>query len=179
MSVQVTSPEGEFAKAIEIDQHGIEPIPEADRDSTAWQQFWIWFGANVTPTSWVVGTIGPLLGLSLIQSLVVFAVGQSAGALIFGAFTIMGRRTGVNQLTLSRSAFGVRGNRGIALIQGLITLSWIGLNTYVVLSLATYVLHQLGAPNNTTTEYLVAAFIMVVQVLIGTFGFYTIRTFEK
>jgi nucleobase:cation symporter-1, NCS1 family len=179
MSVQASPAEGEFAKAIEVDQHGIEPIPDADRDSTAWQQFWIWFGANVTPTSWVVGTVGPLLGLSVIQSIIVFAVGQAAGALIFGTFTIMGRRTGVNQLTLSRSAFGIRGNHPIALIQGLITLSWIGLNTYVVLDLATYVLHRLGAPDNTATEYSVAAFIMVVQVLIGTFGFYTIRTFEK
>jgi NCS1 family nucleobase:cation symporter-1 len=176
MSVQQ---ESEFAKAIEVDQHGIEPIPDADRDSTSWQQFWIWFGANVSPTSWVVGTLGPLLGLSLVQSIGVFAVGQAAGALIFGAFTIMGRRTGVNQLTMGRSAFGVGGNRGVAIIQGLITLSWIGLNTYVVLTLATYTLHKLGAPQNTTTEYAVAAFIMVVQVLIGTFGFYAIRTFEK
>jgi purine-cytosine permease-like protein len=165
MSVQQ---ESEFAKAIEVDQHGIEPIPDADRDSTSWQQFWIWFGANVSPTSWVVGTLGPLLGLSLVQSIGVFAVGQAAGALIFGAFTIMGRRTGVNQLTMGRSAFGVGGNRGVAIIQGLITLSWIGLNTYVVLTLATYTLHKLGAPQNTTTEYAVAAFIMVVQVLIGT-----------
>ena len=35
---------GEFGKALAVDQHRIEPIPEWDRDSAAWQQFRIWFG---------------------------------------------------------------------------------------------------------------------------------------
>ena len=40
---------GELDRALSVDQHGIEPIPDGGRDSTAWQQFWIWFGANVSP----------------------------------------------------------------------------------------------------------------------------------
>jgi nucleobase:cation symporter-1, NCS1 family len=170
---------GEFEKALSVDQHGIEPIPDGDRDSTSWQQFWIWFGANITPTSWVVGAIGPQLGLSLVQSIVLMLVGQAAGALIFGYFTLMGKRTGVSQLALGRMAFGRRGNNAPSILQGLITLSWIGLNTYVVLSLATYCLHKLGLPNNHVIEYTVAALIMILQIMVGTLGFYAIRTFEK
>jgi NCS1 nucleoside transporter family len=179
MSAEPSQHPSEFAKAIQIDPNGIEPVPERDRDSSAWQQFWIWSGANISPTSWVAGTLGPLLGLALWKSIVVYAIGQAAGALIFGYFALMGKRTGVNQLTLGRVAFGRRGNHVTAFIQALITLSWIGLNTYIVLSLATYVLHKLGAPNNHVTEYSVAAAIMVIQVVIGTLGFYAIRTFEK
>ena len=84
---------GELGKALSVDQHGIEPIPDADRDSTAWQQFWIWFGANMAPLYWVIGAIGPQLGLSLIQSIVIMGVGQAAGALTFGVFTLMGKQT--------------------------------------------------------------------------------------
>jgi len=170
---------GRLDKALSVDQHGIEPIPDGDRDSTAWQQFWIWFGANISPLQWVAGAIGPLLGLSLVQSIVIMVVGQAAGALIFGFFTLMGKRTGVSQLALGRMAFGRRGNNIPSIITGVITLSWIGLNTYVVLSLATYCLHKLGLPNNHTTEYSVAAVIMIIQLVIGTLGFYAIRTFEK
>ncbi len=170
---------GELEKAVAIDQHGIEPIPDGDRDSTAWQQFWIWFGANVSPLAWVVGAIGPQLGLSLIQSIVIMVVGQAAGALIFGVFTLMGKRTGVAQFTLGRMAFGRRGNNLPSIINGLITLAWIGVYTYVVLDLATYCLHKLGMPDNNATRYGVAAVIMVIQVVIGTLGFYAIRTFEK
>jgi NCS1 nucleoside transporter family len=162
-----------------VDQHGIEPIPGGDRDSTAWQQFWIWFGADLSPLAWVIGAIGPQLGLSLVQSIALMAIGQAAGVLLFGFFTLMGARTGVSQLTLGRMAFGRRGNNLPSIVQGAITLAWMGVNTYVVLSLATYCLHRLGLPKGHATEYGVAAAIMVIQLFIGTLGFYAIRTFEK
>jgi len=170
---------GELDRALSVDQHGIEPIPDRDRDSTAWQQFWIWFGANMAPLQWVVGAIGPQLGLSLIQSIVIMVVGQAAGALIFGVFTLMGKRTGVAQFALSRMAFGRRGNNVPSIINGVITLAWIGIYTYIVLDLATYCLHKLGLPDTHATEYGVAAVIMIVQLVVGTLGFYAIRTFEK
>jgi NCS1 family nucleobase:cation symporter-1 len=170
---------GELEKALSVDQHGIEPIPDEDRDSTAWQQFWIWFGADVSPLAWVVGAIGPQLGLSLVDSIVIMLIGQTLGVLLFGAFSLMGTRTGVSQLALGRMAFGRRGNNIPSLVQGVITLGWMGLNTYVVLDLATYCLHELGLPNGRATEYSVAAVIMVLQLIIGTLGFYAIRSFEK
>ena len=141
MSATAVTEVGELDRALSVDQHGIEPIPDADRDSTAWQQFWIWFGANISPLQWVAGAIGPQLGLSLVQSIVIMFVGQAAGALIFGAFTLMGKRTGVSQLALGRMAFGRRGNNVPSIVTGLITLSWIGVYTYVALDLATYCLH--------------------------------------
>ncbi len=113
---------GEFGKALSVDQHGIEPIPDEDRDSTAWQQFWIWVGANLGPLQWVVGAIGPQLGLSLIQTIGIMAVGQAAGALIFGVFTLMGHPTGVAQFALGRMAFGRTGNNVPSILNGLITL---------------------------------------------------------
>src|SRR6478672_10149912 len=168
----------ELEKALTLDQHGIEPIPDADRDSTAWQQFWIWFGGNFAPLYWVAGAIGPQLGLSLIQSIAIMVVGQAVGALIFGVFALMGKRTGVSQFALSRAAFGRRGNNVPSSINGLVTLAWIGLYTYVVLDLAAYCLHKLGLPDNNLTKYSVAAVIMIIQLVIGTLGFYAIRTFE-
>jgi nucleobase:cation symporter-1, NCS1 family len=169
----------EFEKALLLDEHGIEPIADVDRDSTAWQQFWIWFGANVAPLYWIAGAIGPQLGLSLIQSIVIMVLGQAVGALIFGAFTLMGKRTGASQFALSRAAFGRRGNNAPSLINGLVTLAWIGLYTYVVLDLAAYCLHELGLPDTHAVKYGVAATIMILQLVIGTLGFYAIRTFEK
>jgi len=179
MSATALRDVGELDKALSVDQHGIEPIPLGDRDSTAWQQFWIWFGANISPLQWVAGAIGPQLGLSLVQSIVIMVVGQAAGALIFGVFTLMGKRTGVSQFGLGRMAFGRRGNNVPSILNGVITLAWIGIYTYIVLDLATYCLHKLGLPDTHATEYGVAAVIMIVQLVVGTLGFYAIRTFEK
>ena len=40
------------------DVHSIEPIPEADKDSTGPQQMWIWSGANIAPINWALGALG-------------------------------------------------------------------------------------------------------------------------
>jgi NCS1 family nucleobase:cation symporter-1 len=127
----------------------------------------------------VVGAIGPQLGLSLVQSIVIMVVGQATGALIFGVFHADGQAD--RRLTARPRPDGVRskGNNVPSIIQGVITLAWMGLNTYVALSLATYCLHKLGLPNSHAIEYGVAAVIMIIQLIIGTLGFYAIRTFEK
>src|SRR6202022_1481326 len=47
------------------DIHSIEPIPDADRDSTGLQQMWIWAGANLAPVNWALGALGIILKLGL------------------------------------------------------------------------------------------------------------------
>ena len=39
------------AAEFRADVHRIEPIPEADKDSTGPQQMWIWAGANILASS--------------------------------------------------------------------------------------------------------------------------------
>ena len=48
---------------LRIDDTAIEPIPDADRDSTGPQQMWIWAGANIAPINWVLGALGIALKL--------------------------------------------------------------------------------------------------------------------
>src|SRR5438874_11742478 len=94
---------------LRVDVHNIEPIPEADKDSTGPQQMWIWAGANIAPVNWILGALGIILGLGLWETLAIVVVGNLVGGAIFAAFTVMGHKTGVNQMVLSRSAFGRRG----------------------------------------------------------------------
>jgi nucleobase:cation symporter-1, NCS1 family len=49
------------APELRIDVHRIEPIPEADKDSTGPQQMWIWAGANIAPINWALGALGIVL----------------------------------------------------------------------------------------------------------------------
>jgi NCS1 family nucleobase:cation symporter-1 len=134
----------EQASDVRLDTHGIEPVPDADRDSTPLQQFWIWAGANIAPINWVLGALGIILGLSLVETLLVLVIGNLIGCALFGAFCVMGFRTGVNQMTLSRAAFGRRGAYLPATAQMLMTMGWLGVNTWVVLDLALGILTHLG-----------------------------------
>ncbi|MBA9001954.1 purine-cytosine permease family protein [Thermomonospora cellulosilytica] len=162
-----------------FDEHGIEPIPATSRDSTPWQQFWIWSGANIAPINWVLGALGVTLGLSLVETLIVVALGNLVGCAIFGLFNVMGHRTGVNQMVLGRGPFGRRGALVPGVVQGLLTMGWVGVNTWVVLDLVIEILAQLGVHGGTGLKYLVAALIMAVQLGLALYGFYAIRTFEK
>ena len=94
---------------LRADVHSIEPIPEADRDSTGPQQMWIWAGANIAPINWALGALGIILKLGLWETVAVIVLGNIIGCAIFAAFTVMGHKTAVNQMVLSRSAFGRRG----------------------------------------------------------------------
>ena len=171
---------GDLAAEVRLDDHGIEPIPEADRTSTPLQQFWIWSGANIAPINWVLGALGIILGLSLVETLLVLVIGNLVGCALFGLFCLMGARTGVNQMVLSRAAFGRRGAYLPATAQMLMTMGWLGVNTWVVLDLVLGIFHELGYDNpGTGTKYAVGISIMAIQVLIAVVGFYWIQAFEK
>jgi NCS1 family nucleobase:cation symporter-1 len=169
----------ELSEAVHIDPHGIEPIPDADRDSTPIQQFWIWAGANIAPINWVLGALGIVLGLSLLETIIVITIGNLAGCALFGLFCVMGHRTGVNQMVLSRSAFGRRGAYIPGVAQLLLTMGWVGVNTWVVLDLVLGVLDEMGVSGSTGLKYVIGFVLMALQVAIAIYGFYLIRTFEK
>src|SRR6202040_2984785 len=164
---------------LRADIHSIEPIPDADRDSTGLQQMWIWPGANIAPVNWALGALGIVLKLGLLETIAVIVVGNLVGCAIFAAFTVMGHKTGVNQMVLSRSAFGRRGAYLPSALMFLMTLGWIGVNTYFPVKVAMAILAQFGIPDNLVAIFIVIPVIMVLQVAIGIYGFYAIRTFEK
>jgi len=164
---------------LRVDVHSIEPIPEADKDSTGLQQMWIWAGANIAPINWALGALGIVLKLGLWETIAVIVLGNIVGCGIFAAFTVMGHKTGVNQMVLQRSAFGRRGAYLPSALMFLMTLGWIGVNTYFPVKIAVAILGQFAIGDTWLTNFVVVTVVMVIQVLIGIYGFYAIRTFEK
>lgn len=164
---------------LRADIHSIAIIPDADRDSTGPQQMWIWAGANIAPINWALGALGIILKLGLRETIAVIVIGNLVGCAIFAAFTMMGHKTGVNQMVLTRSAFGVRGAYLPSVLMFLMTLCWIGVNTYFPVKIAVAILGQFGVPDTWLVEIIIITLVMALQVSIGVYGFYAIRTFEK
>src|ERR1700730_4046425 len=164
---------------LRADAHSVEPISETDRDSTGPQQRWIWAGANIAPVNWALGALGIVLKLGLWETIAVIVIGNLLGCAIFAAFTVMGHKTGVNQMVLSRSAFGRRGAYLPSLLMFLMTLGWIGVNTYFPVKISMAILGQFGIPDSLLMTFVVITLVIVIQVLIGIYGFYAIRTCEK
>jgi NCS1 nucleoside transporter family len=164
---------------LRIDDTAIEPIPDADRDSTGPQQMWIWAGANIAPINWVLGALGIALKLGIWDTIAVIFFGNIVGAAIFASFTVMGHKTGVNQMVLSRAAFGRRGAYLPTALVFLMVLGWIGVNTYFPVRISLGILSQFGVADSMTPTLVIMSLVMIIQIAIGTYGFYAIRTFEK
>ena len=126
-----------------------------------------------------LGALGIILKLGLLETIAVIVIGNIIGCAIFAAFTVMGHKTGVNQMVLTRSAFGVRGAYLPSILMFLMTLGWIGVNTYFPVKIAVAILGQFGIPDTFVIQLIVITLVMVLQVGIGVYGFYAIRTFEK
>jgi NCS1 nucleoside transporter family len=161
----------------------LQPIAEADRTESVSGQFWIWCGANIAPINWVLGALGINLGLGLRDTLIVLVAGNAIGMAVFGLFVLMGQRTGVTGMVLSRAAFGRRGAYVPAAIQALLAVGWCAVNTWIILDLVMALLGQLGvvdpAAENHGAKIVVALLLMAVQVTISWLGYRAIAAFEK
>jgi NCS1 family nucleobase:cation symporter-1 len=169
----------EHERGVPFDAHGIEPIPDSSRDCSPAELFWIWSGANIAPINWVLGALGITLGLSLVETLVVVVLGNVIGCAVFGVFNVIGHRTAVNQMVLGRAPFGLSGSVLPGAMQFLLTMGWVGVNTWVVLDLVLAILGEFGISGTLWLDFVVAAGIMAVQLGLALYGFYAIRSFEK
>jgi NCS1 family nucleobase:cation symporter-1 len=158
----------------------LAPIPDDQRVSTASYQFWIWCGANIAPINWILGTLGiAFWGMSMTDTILVLVLGNAVGMGVFGLFVLMGKRTGVSQMVLSRSAFGRTGAYLPAAIQLVVSAGWCAINTFVVLDLVLALLDKAGFTGGTTTKLVVVMFVMAIQAWIAAKGFRIIALFEK
>ncbi|MEU5282166.1 cytosine permease [Streptomyces asoensis] len=165
--------------AEDLGLESVRPIASDQRTSTPSAQFWIWAGANVAPINWVLGTIGIQLGLSFAETMAVIIIGNLLGATLFGLFCMMGHRTGANQLVLSRLAFGRRGAYLVCAGQLLMSMAWVGVNTWVVLDFAVAALNRMGIHAGSWMPYAIAAIIMIIQIALAVKGFRAIQVFER
>ena len=96
-------------RATEVEQHGIDTIPDAERTSGPFDLFRIQFGGANTFATVILGTFPVLLGLSLVQAILATVLGVVVGALILMPMGLFGPRTGTNNAVSSGAHFGVRG----------------------------------------------------------------------
>ncbi len=92
-----------------FEQHGIESIPDQDRNSSIFDFFRIaWGGCNSLATA-VLGAFPIIFGLSFLQGLAATVIGVCVGSLVLAPMAIFGPLTGTNNAVSSSAHFGVIG----------------------------------------------------------------------
>ncbi len=93
-----------------LEQAGLEPTPIENRVGRSVRLFWLWFAANSSVLSIVMGAIILSLGMSLRQAVVATLAGVAISALPLGLGTLAGKWSGQPAMVVSRATFGLLGN---------------------------------------------------------------------
>lgn len=96
-------------RAARVEQHGIDTIPDDERQSTVVDFFRIQFGGANTFATVILGTLPIAMGLSWWQAVAATVTGVLVGAVILMPMGLFGPRTGTNNAVSSGAHFGVRG----------------------------------------------------------------------
>ena len=109
-SSTTTSQPAAKSPGLGIEANGINVIDESERKGTPSQLFWPWAASNISILGMAWGAYVLSFGVSLWQGLVAGAAGVLGSFLLVGLVAIAGKRGSAPTLTLSRAAFGIRGN---------------------------------------------------------------------
>jgi nucleobase:cation symporter-1, NCS1 family len=161
-------------RAGQVEQHGIDYIPAAERHGRARELFAVWAASNVTYLYIVLGGTMILLGLNVWQSMAVIVAGNVFWALV-GLLAVSGPSSGTPSGVVARSMFGVRGNRvNVAIAGWVIAVSYEAINL-IVGSLAGFAfVEQIGLPASTPVKLLIVVATAVVTLAISVYGHATI-----
>ena len=108
-------------------------IGESERRGKASDLFWPWAGANVSLLALSYGAFFLGFGISFWQATIAAVIGTVGSFALVGVSSLAGKRSNAPTMTLSRAAFGVRGNLLPGLLSYLVFVGW----ETVLVSLAT------------------------------------------
>jgi purine-cytosine permease-like protein len=108
-------------------------IGESERRGKASDLVWPWAGANVSLLALSYGAFFLGFGISFWQATIAAVVGTVGSFALVGVSSLAGKRSNAPTMTLSRAAFGVKGNLLPGLLSYLVFVGW----ETVLVSLAT------------------------------------------
>jgi purine-cytosine permease-like protein len=96
-------------KITEVEVHGVEPIPDAERTARPLDLFRLVFGGANTIATVVLGSFPIIFGLSFRDALLATLAGLVLGATILAPMALFGPRNGTNNAVSSSAHLGVHG----------------------------------------------------------------------
>ena len=159
------------ARALGVEMNGINVVDEAEHRGRPRELFWPWFASNVSVFGVSYGAFLLDFGISFAQATVVGLIGIAVSFLLCGFVALAGKRGHAPTMTLSRAAFGVRGNRVPSVISWILTVGWeTVLASLAVLATAT-VFTALGWAGGSLTKIVALLVVAVLVVGGGVLGF--------
>lgn len=160
------------AKVTEIEQHGIDTIPDEHRSSGPLDLFRIQFGGANTFATIILGTFPVLLGLSLWQAVAATVLGVVVGAVILMPMGLFGPKTGTNNAVSSGAHFGVRGRVLGSFLSLLTAIAFYSISVWVSGDALAGALNRLfNVPDNDAVRGVIYAVLGALVIVVVVYGY--------
>lgn len=159
-------------RVIDIERHGINTIPDADRTSRPVDLFRIQFGSANTFATVILGTAPIMLGLSLGQAVLAVVTGVAVGAVLLSPMGLFGPHTGTNNAVSSGAHLGVRGRMVGSFLSLLTAIAFYTISVWVSGdALVGAAARLLGMPDSGTTRAIVYALLGAMVIVVVVYGY--------
>ena len=162
-----------------LEMNGTNFIAQSERSGSARSLFWPWAAANVSLLALSYGSFFLGFGISFWQATFAAIIGTVASFFLVGISSLAGKRANAPTMTLSRAAFGVKGNVVPGLLSYLIFVGW----ETVLVSLATLatetVLTRVGNIEPNISRILGFSIAAGLTIFGGVLGFQVIMRIQK
>ena len=157
---------------IEVETHGVDTIPDADRTSSWLDLLRIQFGGANTFATVLLGTFPIVLGLSFWQAVLATVSGVLIGTIFLMPMGLFGPKTGTNNAVSSAAFFGVRGRIVGSFLSLLTAVAFYSISVWVSGDALVGALTRLGGiPDSLGLRTLVYGVIGVIVIVVVVFGF--------
>ena len=159
-------------KVTEVEVHGIDTIPDADRTSKPFDLFRIQFGGANTFATVLLGTLSIALGLSFWQAVAATVAGVVIGAVFLMPMGLFGPKTGTNNAVSSGAHFGVRGRVVGSFLSLLTAIAFYSISVWVSGDAIVGALTRLaGIPDSPVLRTVIYAVIGAIVIVVVVYGY--------
>jgi purine-cytosine permease-like protein len=162
-----------------LEINGTNFISQNERSGSARSLFWPWAAANVSLLALSYGSFFLGFGISFWQATFAAIIGTIASFFLVGISSLAGKRANAPTMTISRAAFGVKGNVVPGFLSYLIFVGW----ETVLVALATLatetVLTRVGNIEPNVSRILGFSIAAGLTIVGGVLGFKVIMRIQK
>ncbi|GHC96981.1 nitrate reductase [Streptomyces violarus] len=169
---ELPSPAASPPSLTEVETHGVDRIPDAERSATPLDLFRLAFGGANTFSTCVLGAFPILFGLSFWQGLAATLLGVLAGSLILCPMAVFGPVNGTNNAVSSSAHLGVHGRVVGSFLSLLTAVAFFSLSVWSSGDALVGGAHRLFGLARDDLSYAVAYAVFAVLVLaVCVYGF--------
>ena len=162
-------PESTEALAFQVEQHGIDFIPETERWATPRNLAGMWAGSALNMENFIYGALLMGFGFSFWTAVVLIIIGNLSYFLLALA-SLQGPNGGTTTFTLARAAFGTKGSKLLALFNWITMLGFEAEGLILIVGAGVVLCEIAGFAVSTSTKIIFIVVATAAQAVLPYFG---------